>query len=121
MKYDSDQCQFTDLRACDLDEVIGWLERIQKNEFLPEPEWARACIEDGGFIQNESDRRFYTSTKMYQQVSLLVIRYLRDTPRSHLIEDPVLREHIQSEAKRIAQEAWAEAEAYERDRKTSCP
>jgi len=81
MRYDPETCRFTDLESEDLDEVIGWLERINKNEYKPEPEWARACIEDGAFIKNDSDRRFYTATKMYQEVSLLVIVHLREGTR----------------------------------------
>jgi hypothetical protein len=77
MRYDHETCTFVELAEGDLDEVVGWLERVRKNEYEPEPEWARACIEDGDFIQNESDRRFYTATKLYQQVSLLVIEYLK--------------------------------------------
>ena len=82
MRYDPETGYFTDLTDGDLGEVIAWLERVRKNEFKPEPEWARACLsvyhlEDGGFIRNESDRRFYTATKMYQEVSLMVIRHLR--------------------------------------------
>ena len=79
MKYDSMTCTFVDLESGDLDEVIVWLERIRRNEYEPEPTWARACIEDGDFVKNESDRRFYTSTKMYQEVALLVVRHLMGT------------------------------------------
>jgi hypothetical protein len=81
MRYDSETCQFTDLATEDLDEVLEWLRRVRRNEYQPEPEWARACIEDGSFIRNDSDRRFYTATKMYQDVSLLVIEYLLDGTR----------------------------------------
>lgn len=82
MRYDSDKCQLTDLTSEDLDEVIAWLERVRKNEYQPEPEWALACLEDGGFVRNESDRKFYTATKLYQDVALMVIRYLKSADHS---------------------------------------